>query len=74
MRKRYFLIQYPFLIGLIPVFRTLVTGKRLLLSNWTLFGLYMIYYPLIFLGLIFYTWGFILGPYRSGLTSEIKSI
>jgi GT2 family glycosyltransferase len=68
----YFLINYPFLLPLVPVYRTFAIGKRLLLSNFKLFILFLILYPLIFLGLIAHTWGFIRGPYKSGLSTEKK--
>ncbi len=65
-----FLIQMPFLVSLIPVYRTWAVGKRLWLSSRRLFTDYVFHYPLILLGLFYYTWGFIRGPHRSGLSTE----
>ncbi len=69
-RHGYFLIGHPWLIPFIPVYRTYVIGKRLLLSNRKLFLQFVLLYPLILPGLLAYTWGFIRGPYRSGLSTE----
>jgi len=69
-RHGHFLVNYPFFIPLVPVYRTLIIGKRLLKSHPRLFFSYLFHYPLIFLGLLVYTWGFIRGPYRSGLSTE----
>ena len=69
----YFLIKYPFLIPFIPVYRTLIISKRLLESRWKLLIIFIALYPLIFLGLLAHTWGFIRGPYRSGLSTERKN-
>ena len=65
-----FLIQYPFLIPLIPLYRSWIVGKRFLRSNVSLFWNYIRHYPLVFTGLLFYTWGFIRGPHRLGLSTE----
>jgi len=69
-RHGHFLVKYPVLVVFIPVYRTLVIGKRLLQSHIKLFCSYLLLYPLIFLGMLAYTWGFIRGPYRSGLSTE----
>jgi len=69
-RHGYFLIKYPFLVVFIPIYRTLIISKRLLGSDIKLFLSFFYHYPLIFLGLVAYTWGFIRGPYRSGLSTE----
>jgi len=69
-RHGYFLLKYPPLIVFIPVYRTLIISKRLVQSDYKLFLSFIFHYPLIFLGLIAYTWGFIRGPYRSGLSTE----
>jgi GT2 family glycosyltransferase len=69
-RHGYFLIQHPTLIPFIPIYRSLIVGKRLLTSNRFLFIRYVTLFPIIFIGLIAYTWGFIRGPYRSGLSTE----
>ena len=72
-RPGHFLIKMPFLLPLVPVYRTLVIAKRLIVSRPGLFFSYLYHYPLILIGLIAHTWGFIRGPYRSGFTTEIKS-
>jgi len=69
-RHGYFLVNYLILVPLIPIYRTLFIGLRLVQSNWKIFMSFLLYYPLIFLGLVAYTWGFIRGPYRDGLTTE----
>jgi len=69
-RHGYFLIKYPVLVVFIPVYRTLIISRRLIKSDIKLFFSFISHYPLIFLGLIAYTWGFIRGPYRSGLSTE----
>jgi len=69
-RHGYFLIKYPFLVACIPVYRTAVIAKRLLCSDIRLFLSFLYHYPLIGLGLMAYTWGFIRGPFRSGLSTE----
>ena len=66
----HFLARIPFLVPFIPVYRTLIIGKRLILSDRKLFLRYLLLYPLIFAGMVAYTWGFIRGPYRSGLSTE----
>jgi len=68
----HFLVQLPFLVPLIPLYRTYAIGKRLLLANRRHFVTYLKYYPLIFLGLCAHVWGFIRGPYRSGFSTEKK--
>lgn len=65
-----FLIRAPFLIPLIPVFRTLMIGKRFLFSSRRLFRAYLLHYPLIAIGILAHTWGFIRGPYRDGFSTE----
>jgi GT2 family glycosyltransferase len=65
-----FLITMPFLVFLIPVYRTWIIGKRLWLSDKRLFMSYVVHYPLILPGLLYYTWGFIRGPHRSRLSTE----
>jgi GT2 family glycosyltransferase len=72
-RPGHFLIRWPFLLPLVPVYRTLVIGKRFLASRPGLFLSYLYHYPLIFIGLIAHTWGFIRGPYRTGFTTEVKT-
>lgn len=72
-RHGYFLIQHPYLIGLIPLVRTYLISKRFVFSNAKLFFQFILYYPLILLGLCAYVWGFIRGPHRSGLSTESKS-
>ena len=69
-RHGYFLIKHPYLIPLIPLFRTFAIGRRLIASDIRLFIKYILLYPLIFLGLVVYVWGFVRGPYRSGLSTE----
>lgn len=69
-RHGYFLVHYPVLVPFIPVYRTYIVGKRLFLSHPKLFLQYVLLYPLIFLGLMAYTWGFIRGPHREGLSTE----
>lgn len=69
-RHGHFLIRWPVLVVLIPAFRTAAIGLRLLKSDRGLFLRYLGLYPLIFLGLLWYTWGFIRGPHRSGLSTE----
>ncbi len=71
-RHGYFLVQHPYLIAFIPVIRTFLIGKRLILSDIRLFLKFLLLYPLIFLGLVSYVWGFIRGPYRCGLSTEKK--
>jgi GT2 family glycosyltransferase len=65
-----FLIRLPFLLPLIPAYRTWAVGRRLWSSNKGLFLKYLVHYPLVFLGLLWYTWGFIRGPHRAGLSTE----
>ena len=65
-----FLIRFPFLIPLIPLYRTWAVGNRLWSSDKRLFLDYLAHYPLVFLGLLFYTWGFIRGPHKAGLSTE----
>jgi GT2 family glycosyltransferase len=72
-RHGHFLIRWPPLVPLIPFYRTLIIAKRLLKSDRCLFAQYVWHYPLILLGMLFYTWGFIRGPYRSGLSTEKKT-
>ncbi len=72
-RHGYFLIQYPYLIGFIPFVRTFLISRRLLFSSLNLFLKFIMLYPIIFLGLCAYTWGFIQGPYKSGLSTEKKA-
>jgi GT2 family glycosyltransferase len=69
-RHGHFLIRWPFLVVCIPAFRTAAIGLRFLRSDHRLFLQYVALYPLIFLGLLWYTWGFIRGPHRSGLSTE----
>ena len=69
-RHGHFLVKYPVLVPFIPIYRTIIIGKRLFRSHVKLFAQYLLLYPLIFLGLLAYTWGFIRGPYRSGLSTE----
>ena len=69
-RHGHFLVKYPVFVPFIPVYRTLIIGKRLIQSHVKLFLLYLGLYPIIFFGLLAYTWGFIQGPYRSGLSTE----
>jgi GT2 family glycosyltransferase len=67
-----FLLRFPMLVPLIPAFRTAVIAKRFLESDRRLFVRYLRHYPLILLGMLFFTWGFIRGPHRSGLSTEKK--
>jgi GT2 family glycosyltransferase len=69
-RHGYFLVQWPPLVGCIPAYRTAAIGRRLLGSSLRLFFQYLAHYPLILLGMAVYTWGFIRGPHRSGLSTE----
>jgi GT2 family glycosyltransferase len=69
-RHGHFLIRWPFLVVFIPAFRTAAIGLRFLRSDRRLFLGYLRLYPLIFMGLLWYTWGFIRGPHRSGLSTE----
>ncbi len=73
-RHGHFLIRWPFLIVFIPAFRTAAIGLRFLKSDRRLFLQYVALYPPIFLGLLWYTWGFIRGPHRSGLSTENPSL
>lgn len=52
------LVKIPALIPLIPAARTLLIGKRFLKHDRKLFLQFIAVYPLIFLGLIAYSWGF----------------
>ena len=72
-RPGHFLIQLPFLLPLVPLYRTLMIAKRFLASRPGLFFSYLYHYPLIFIGLFAHSWGFIRGPYRTGFTTEVKS-
>jgi GT2 family glycosyltransferase len=72
-RHGHFLIRWPFLVVFIPAFRTAAIGLRFLRSDRRLFFQYARLYPLIFLGLLWYTWGFIRGPHRSGLSTENRN-
>ncbi len=69
----HFLIDWPFLLPLVPFYRTLTIGRRLLLSKLSDFCRYVLYFPWIFLGMGAHVWGFIRGPYRSGLSTEKPS-
>lgn len=69
-RHGYFLVQLPIFIPMIPLYRSLVIGKRLFQSHWKIFIRFILLYPLILSGLVAYTWGFIRGPYREGLSTE----
>jgi GT2 family glycosyltransferase len=72
-RHGYFLVHCPPLVAFIPLYRTLAIAKRFLESDRRLFVQYVWHYPLILLGMLSYTWGFIRGPYRSGLSTEKKT-
>jgi GT2 family glycosyltransferase len=67
-----FLLRFPMLVPFIPAYRTAVIAKRFLASDRKLFIRYLRHYPLILLGMLFFTWGFIRGPHRSGLSTEKK--
>lgn len=67
----YFLLKYPFLVPFIPLYRTWIISKRLMGSSRFLFMQFVLLYPLISIGLMAYAWGFIRGPYRSGLSKEV---
>ncbi len=72
--KRYgsFLIPYPFLLPLVPFYRTIMTVKCFLFSDRKLLLKTILIYPVILLGFISHVWGFIRGPYRSGISTELK--
>jgi GT2 family glycosyltransferase len=72
-RHGYFLLRWPPLVPFIPVYRTWAIGLRLARSSRRLFAQYLLHYPLLALGMMVYTWGFIRGPHRSGLSTEAKS-
>jgi GT2 family glycosyltransferase len=67
-----FLLRFPMLVPFIPAYRTAVIAKRFLKSDRRLFTQYLRHYPLILIGMLYYTWGFIRGPHRSGLSTEKK--
>jgi len=68
-RKRYpelpgsFLTRYPFLIPLIPIFRTASITNRLIRYDRRAFLLFVALYPLNLLGLLIYTLGFMRGMF-----------
>ncbi|MGH7496482.1 MAG: glycosyltransferase family 2 protein [bacterium] len=65
-----FLIKYPVLISLIPLMRAVAISRRLLHSRWRLFGEFLWHFPLILVGLVAYTAGFIAGylvAHRNGM-------
>ncbi|NWG32650.1 MAG: glycosyltransferase [Rhodocyclaceae bacterium] len=68
-----FLTRMPPLLPLLPLYRTLAISRRLLGSDLKLFIRFIFLYPFIFLGLISHAWGFIRGPYRSKLSTEIRN-
>jgi len=59
-----FLMKYPVLIPFIPIYRTVRIGSVWLKSNFRLFILFVMLYPLILLGILAHTWGFIRGSRR----------
>lgn len=67
-----FLIDYPFLLPLVPVYRTLMTFRCFLFSDRSLLLKTAAMYPLILLGFAAHVWGFIRGPYKAGLSTEQK--
>ena len=67
-----FLIDLPFLLPLVPFYRTLMTFRCFMLSDRSLLWKTAAMYPLILLGFIVHVWGFIRGPYRAGVSTEKK--
>ncbi|MBN2417633.1 glycosyltransferase [bacterium] len=67
-----FLIDYPFLLPLVPIYRTVMTFRCFLFSDRTLLLKTAAMYPLILLGFVAHVWGFIRGPYKAGLSTEKK--
>lgn len=67
-----FLTRMPPLLPLLPIYRTVAISRRLLGSDLALFLRFVAFYPLILLGLMAHAWGFIRGPYRSKLSTEIR--
>ncbi|MCK5146675.1 glycosyltransferase [bacterium] len=65
-----FLVSHPYLLPIVPMWRTFMIGKRFLISHWRLVLSYLKHYPLLFIGLWAHVWGFVRGPYRSGLSTE----
>lgn len=57
----HFLMEYPVLIPFIPVYRTLRIGAVWLRSKFKLFIYFLLLYPLILLGIVAHTWGFVRG-------------
>ncbi len=55
------LVNAPLLIPLIPFVRLALIGRRLMKHNLNMFFLFVLHIPLIFLGLVFYTSGFLKG-------------
>ena len=72
-RHGQFLLRFPMLVAFIPAYRSIAVAGRFLRSDRKLFAGFVLHYPLILLGLLAFTWGFIRGPHRSGLSSEKKS-
>jgi GT2 family glycosyltransferase len=71
-RHGQFLLRFPMLVAFIPAYRSIAVAGRFLRSDRKLFAGFVLHYPLILLGMLFYTWGFIRGPHRSGLSTEKK--
>lgn len=69
-RHGFFLLKWPPLVPCIPLYRTAAIALRLARSDRNLLKRYATHFPLIGLGLFVYTWGFIRGPHRSGLSTE----
>lgn len=65
-----FLITYPFLLPLVPFYRTWMTFRCFLKSDRSLLVTTVLIYPLILLGFIAHVWGFIRGPYKAGFSTE----
>lgn len=72
-RHGQFLLRFPMLTAFIPAYRSIAIAGRFFRSDRKLFAGFVLHYPLILLGMIFFTWGFIRGPHRSGLSTEKKA-
>ena len=66
----HFLVDFPFLVPLAPLYRTWAIGRRIFTANGFHFLQFLAFFPLIFLGMGAHVWGFIRGPYRAGLSTE----
>ena len=72
-RHGQFLLRFPALVAFIPAYRSIAIAGRFLRSDRKLLAGFILHYPLILLGMLFFTWGFIRGPHRSGLSTEKKT-